>query len=32
MTVPDADHVDLYDQKELVPFDKLDEFFTKNLA
>lgn len=30
--VPDADHVDLYDRKELIPFDKLDEFFTKNLA
>lgn len=30
--VPGADHVDLYDRKELIPFDKLDEFFTKNLA
>lgn len=30
--VPDADHVDLYDRKNLIPFDKLDEFFTENLA
>ncbi|MGI5466200.1 alpha/beta hydrolase [Streptomyces sp. CA-132043] len=30
--VPGADHVDLYDRKDLIPFDKLDEFFTKNLA
>ncbi|MFM9448765.1 alpha/beta hydrolase [Streptomyces acidiscabies] len=30
--VPDADHVDLYDRKDRIPFDKLDEFFTKNLA
>ncbi|WP_299531999.1 alpha/beta hydrolase [uncultured Streptomyces sp.] len=30
--VPGADHVDLYDRKKLIPFDKLDEFFTKNLA
>ncbi|MEE1837938.1 alpha/beta hydrolase [Streptomyces sp. SP17KL33] len=30
--VPGADHVDLYDRKELIPFDTLDEFFTKNLA
>ncbi|MFF9453468.1 hypothetical protein [Streptomyces flaveolus] len=30
--VPGADHVDLYDRKDLIPFDKLDAFFTKNLA
>ncbi len=30
--VPDADHVDLYDRKDRIPFDKLDEFFTKNLT
>ncbi|MEV7001812.1 alpha/beta hydrolase [Streptomyces sp. NPDC093982] len=30
--VPGADHVDLYDRKGLIPFDRLDEFFTKNLA
>ncbi|WP_326794287.1 alpha/beta hydrolase [Streptomyces sp. NBC_01808] len=32
VTVPGADHVDLYDRKDLIPFGKLDEFFTKNLA
>ncbi|MDT0321191.1 alpha/beta hydrolase [Streptomyces millisiae] len=30
--VPGANHVDLYDRTDLIPFDKLDEFFTKNLA
>jgi fermentation-respiration switch protein FrsA (DUF1100 family) len=30
--VPGADHVDLYDKTHLIPFDILDEFFTKNLA
>ncbi|MFI8949581.1 alpha/beta hydrolase [Streptomyces sp. NPDC053750] len=30
--VPGADHVDLYDRKDLIPFDRLDEFFTQNLA
>lgn len=30
--VPDAGHVDLYDKTDLIPFDKLSEFFTKNLA
>lgn len=29
--VPDADHVDLYDNKEKIPFDKLNEFFSNNL-
>src|SRR4051794_26843888 len=29
--VPGADHVDLYDRKDLIPFDRLDEFFTENL-
>lgn len=32
LVVPGADHVDLYDRKDRIPFDKLDEFFTKNLA
>ncbi|MET8902715.1 alpha/beta hydrolase [Streptomyces sp. NPDC004538] len=32
VVVPDADHVDLYDRKDLIPFDRLDEFFTENLA
>jgi fermentation-respiration switch protein FrsA (DUF1100 family) len=30
--VPDAGHVDLYDKTNLIPFDKLDEFFTEHLA
>jgi uncharacterized protein len=29
--VPNAGHVDLYDRVELIPFDKLTDFFTKNL-
>jgi uncharacterized protein len=29
--VPGAGHVDLYDRVELIPFDKLTTFFTKNL-
>lgn len=29
--VPDAGHVDLYDKTELIPFDKLENFFTKYL-
>lgn len=29
--VPDATHVDLYDDVNKIPFDKLDDFFTKNL-
>lgn len=31
LIVPGADHVDLYDRVNLIPFDKLTEFFTKNL-
>ena len=30
--VPGADHVDLYDRLDKIPFDKLAEFFTRNLA
>ncbi|MFJ9714071.1 alpha/beta hydrolase [Streptomyces sp. NPDC101234] len=30
--VPDANHIDLYDRTDRIPFDKLEEFFTKNLA
>jgi uncharacterized protein len=30
--VPSADHVDLYDKTDLIPLDKLEEFFTKNLT
>lgn len=29
--VPDAGHVDLYDRTELIPFDKLEAFFTENM-
>src|SRR5215207_3762549 len=29
--VPKADHVDLYDRIELIPFDKLETFFKQNL-
>jgi fermentation-respiration switch protein FrsA (DUF1100 family) len=29
--VPGADHVDLYDRMDKIPFDKLAEFFAKNL-
>ena len=29
--VPNAGHVDLYDKTDVIPFDKLDSFFTKYL-
>lgn len=29
--VPNADHVDLYDQVDVIPFDKLETFFTTHL-
>jgi hypothetical protein len=29
--VPNADHVDLYDKTDLIPFDKLTSFFNENL-
>ena len=32
LIVPGADHVDLYDRMDKIPFDKLAEFFTKNLG
>lgn len=32
VSVQGADHVDLYDQTDIIPFDTLDEFLTKNLA
>ena len=32
LIVPNADHVDLYDQRDKIPFNKLAEFFTKHLA
>ena len=30
--VPNAGHVDLYDKTDLIPFDKLEPFFTEHLA
>ncbi len=29
--VPKADHVDLYDQKDKIPFDKIETFFKEHL-
>lgn len=29
--VEDAEHIDLYDRRDRIPFDKLTDFFTKNL-
>ena len=31
LIVPDADHVDLYDRMDKIPFDKFAEFFSRNL-
>lgn len=31
LIIPGAGHVDLYDRVDLIPFDKLEEFFKKNL-
>ncbi|PPE38429.1 hypothetical protein C4M76_29465, partial [Escherichia coli] len=30
--VPNADHVDLYDQMDKIPFDKLTSFFKQHLS
>ncbi|WP_416973102.1 alpha/beta hydrolase [Streptomyces sp. 4F14] len=32
LIVPGADHVDLYDRRDLIPFDRIDAFFAENLA
>jgi fermentation-respiration switch protein FrsA (DUF1100 family) len=32
VVIPGARHIDLYDRVDLIPFDKLDEFFTAHLA
>jgi fermentation-respiration switch protein FrsA (DUF1100 family) len=32
MIVPGANHTDLYDRMDVIPFDKLASFFTRNLA
>jgi hypothetical protein len=31
LIIPDAVHTDLYDQKDIIPFDKVEEFFNKNM-
>uniref|UniRef100_UPI002598ABD5 alpha/beta hydrolase n=1 Tax=uncultured Brachyspira sp. TaxID=221953 RepID=UPI002598ABD5 len=31
LIIEDADHVDLYDNMEKIPFEKLSQFFTENL-
>ncbi len=31
LIIPDANHVDLYDQKDKIPFDKIETFFKTNL-
>ncbi|MDO4650069.1 MAG: alpha/beta hydrolase [Eubacteriales bacterium] len=31
VSIPDAVHTDLYDQKDIIPFDKMEAFFLKNL-
>ncbi len=32
VSVPGATHTDLYDQKNLIPFDQMEEFFKKYLV
>ena len=31
MIIPDAVHTDLYDQTDIIPFDKIENFFKENL-
>ena len=31
LLIPDAVHTDLYDQMDVIPFDKLEQFFQDNL-
>lgn len=31
MIIPNANHVDLYDRMDIIPFDKIESFFTTNL-
>jgi len=31
LIIPGASHVDLYDRTEIIPFDKLESFFTQNM-
>ncbi len=32
VSIPDAVHTDLYDRKDIIPFDKMEKFFKKNLG
>ena len=32
LIVPNASHCDLYDQKDIISFDKIEEFFKKHLS
>ena len=32
MIIPDASHTDLYDRMDVIPFDKMTEFFRKYMA
>ena len=32
MIIPDASHTDLYDRMDVIPFDKMAEFFRKYMA
>ena len=32
LIIPDAVHTDLYDQTDVIPFDRMEEFFKKNLV
>jgi fermentation-respiration switch protein FrsA (DUF1100 family) len=32
MIIPGANHVDLYDRVDVIPFDKLQSFFNQHLA
>lgn len=31
MIIPDAVHTDLYDKMDIIPFDKIEDFFNANL-
>jgi len=31
LSIEGASHCDLYDQKDIIPFDKIEEFIRKNL-
>ena len=31
LLIPNASHTDLYDQVDIIPFDKIDAFFRNNL-